>query len=75
MKKKYILIGAGALIIIVCLFLFRPSSFTKKADQVFNDLNSYTLKGEMEINKGEDITPKKRARNKTHEKGKNTQTT
>ena len=55
MKKKYILIGAGALIIIVCLFLFRPSSFTKKADQVFNDLNSYTLKGEMEINKGEDI--------------------
>ncbi|WP_294561071.1 hypothetical protein [uncultured Traorella sp.] len=55
MKKKYMLIAAGTLIIAVCLFIFRPTSFAKKADRVFSDLNTYTLKGEMEINKGEDI--------------------
>ena len=55
MKKKYILIGVALVVIITCIILFRPRSFAKKADQVFNDLNSYTLKGEMEINKGEDI--------------------
>lgn len=55
MKKKYILIGAALVVIIACIILFRPRSFAKKADQIFNDLNSYTLKGEMEINKGEDI--------------------
>lgn len=56
MKKKLILIGAILLaLLVVCLIVFRPRSFAKKADEVFNDLNSYTLKGEMEINKGEDI--------------------
>lgn len=55
MKKKYILIGSIVIIVLICLFLFRPKSFEKKADSVFNDLTSYTLKGEMEINKGEDI--------------------
>lgn len=55
MKKKTILIGVAVVLIITCLFIFRPRSFAKKADEVFNDLNSYTLKGEMEINKGEDI--------------------
>ena len=55
MKKKYILIGAIAIVVIIGFILFRPKSFEKKADAVFNDLSSYTLKGEMEINKGEDI--------------------
>ena len=55
MKKKYILIGSIVMVVLICLFLFRPKSFEKKADSVFNDLTSYTLKGEMEINKGEDI--------------------
>lgn len=55
MKKKYILIGSIVIVVLICLFLFRPKSFEKKADSVFNDLTSYTLKGEMEINKGEDI--------------------
>lgn len=55
MKKKYILIGGIVIVVFICLFLFRPKSFEKKADSVFNDLTSYTLKGEMEINKGEDI--------------------
>lgn len=55
MKKKYILIGAIAIVVIIGFILFRPKSFEKKADAVFNDLTSYTLKGEMEINKGEDI--------------------
>lgn len=55
MKKKYFIIGAVIVIIIACIIVFRPRSFAKKADQIFNDLNSYTLKGEMEINKGEDI--------------------
>ena len=55
MKKKYILIGGIVIVAVLCLFIFRPKSFEKKADSVFNDLTSYTLKGEMEINKGEDI--------------------
>ena len=55
MKKKYILIGGIVIVALICIFLFRPKSFEKKADAVFNDLTSYTLKGEMEINKGEDI--------------------
>ncbi len=55
MKKKYILIGSIVIVVLICLFLFRPKSFEKKADSVFSDLTSYTLKGEMEINKGEDI--------------------
>lgn len=57
MKKKYIMILSicAVALLIFLLILFRPRSFAKKADQVLNDLNSYTLKGEMEINKGEDI--------------------
>lgn len=56
MKKKYVIIAAVIItIIIVTLIIFRPRSFSKKADEVFNNLSSYTLKGEMEINKGEDI--------------------
>lgn len=56
MKKKAILIAAGVLIFVIALILLlRPQSFAKKADAVFNDLTSYTLKGEMEINKGEDV--------------------
>lgn len=55
MKKKYILIGGIVIVAVLCLFIFRPKSFEKKTDAVFNDLTTYTLKGEMEINKGEDI--------------------
>lgn len=55
MKKKYILYSLILILIIGCIIIFAPRSFSKKADEVFNDLTSYTLKGEMEINKGEDI--------------------
>ena len=55
LKKKYILIGIAILLIVGCIFVFKPSSFAKKADKVLSELTSYTLKGEMEINKGEDI--------------------
>ena len=55
MKKKYILIGGIVIVVLICLFIFRPKSFEKKADTLISDLTTYTLKGEMEINKGEDI--------------------
>ena len=54
-KKKVLLIGISIFILITCILVFKPKSFEKKTDQIFNDLSSYTLKGEMEINKGEDI--------------------
>ena len=54
-KKRTILIGVSVLILITLILVFKPKSFEKKTDQIFSDLSSYTLKGEMEINKGEDI--------------------
>ncbi len=56
MKKKTTLIAAVLILLfVICIIIFRPRSFAKKADQVLGNLTSYTLKGEMEINKGEDI--------------------
>ncbi|MGN1343971.1 MAG: outer membrane lipoprotein carrier protein LolA [Traorella sp.] len=55
LKKKYILIGLVVIVFLGCVIIFRPKSFAKKADEVFANLTSYTLKGEMEINKGDDI--------------------
>lgn len=56
MNKKNIAIIIGVLVVLMAAFLvFRPKSFEKEADKVFNSLTSYTLQGEMELNKGEDI--------------------
>ena len=56
MKKKSIAIIVGIVAVLLIAFLtFRPKSFEKEADKVLNSLTSYTLQGEMELNKGEDI--------------------
>lgn len=56
MNKKNIAILMGIVAIIGMIFLiFRPKSFEKEANKVFDSLTSYTLQGEMELNKGEEI--------------------
>lgn len=57
MKKKTIIISVVvALVIISSLyFLLRPKSFDKKMESILEDMDSYVLKGDMEINKGENI--------------------
>ena len=44
MKKKYILIGGIVILAVICLFIFRPKSFEKKADAVFNDMGMHFCK-------------------------------
>ena len=55
MKKK-IVIGCVVLaVVIVGFVIFRPKSFSKECSKTMSSLTSYTLMGEMELNKGEDI--------------------
>ena len=56
MKKKAMLIAAGALVIIVALFLImREKPFEQQFQETTANLTSYLLEGDMEITKGEDI--------------------
>lgn len=56
MKKKGIIAAVVVLCIgVACFFAFKPKSFTKECDKIMSNLTSYTLQGEMELNKGEDI--------------------
>lgn len=54
MKRK--IIAAAGIIVLAALLLFalKPKSFEKEFNKTMNNLNSYELKGDMEINKGED---------------------
>lgn len=55
MKKKVIAI-AGVVILAVALCLaLKPKSFEKEFGKVMDDMNTYILKGDMEITKGEDL--------------------
>ncbi len=54
-KKGFILAAVIVCAAVVCFFLFRPKSFVKEYEKVMGNLTSYTLQGEMELNKGEDI--------------------
>ncbi len=55
MKKK-VIAGLGALILIIALCLtLKPKSFDKTFDNTMNDMDSYIIKGDMEITKGEDV--------------------
>ncbi len=55
MKKKVIAIaGVVTLAVALCLAL-KPKSFEKEFSKVMDDMNSYILKGDMEITKGEDL--------------------
>lgn len=55
MKKK-VIAGLGALILIIALcFTLKPKSFDKTFDNVMNEMDSYIIKGDMEITKGEDV--------------------
>jgi len=55
MKKK-VIAGLGIVILVIALcFALKPKSFDKQFNRVMKDMNSYILKGDMEITKGEDI--------------------
>lgn len=56
MKKKAIIISATVLsLILVLVLVFKEDSFDKKANNLMQDMNSYTLQGDMDITKGEDV--------------------
>lgn len=55
MKKKIWIGAAIVLLILVAFFLFKPKSFEKNIEKVMEDLVTYQMVGEMELNKGEDI--------------------
>lgn len=55
MKKK-VIAGLGIVILAVALcFTLKPKSFDRQFESVMNDMNTYILKGDMEITKGEDV--------------------
>lgn len=56
MKKKVMIAIALAILLIGgCFLFFKEESFTKKQSYIEENLNAYTLKGNMDITKGEDI--------------------
>lgn len=55
MKKKLIIAAIVLILLIVGFILFKPKSFSKEFEATMSNLTSYTLKGEMELNKGEEI--------------------
>lgn len=55
MKKK-VIAGLGIVILVVALcFTLKPKSFDQEFESVMSDMNTYILKGDMEITKGEDV--------------------
>ncbi|MCI8540725.1 MAG: hypothetical protein HFE67_04325 [Erysipelotrichaceae bacterium] len=55
MKKK-VIAALGIVILAIALgFALRPKSFDRQFHKVMDNLDSYILKGDMEITKGEDI--------------------
>ena len=55
MKKK-VIAGLGIIVLAVALcFALKPKSFEKQFTKVMENMDSYILKGDMEITKGEDI--------------------
>ena len=54
MKKKLIIAVVVVAVLLAGIFVFRPKSFSKEFEKVMGNLTSYTLHGEMEINKGEE---------------------
>lgn len=55
MKKK-VIAGLGIIVLVVALcFALKPKSFEKQFTKVMENMDSYILKGDMEITKGEDI--------------------
>lgn len=55
MKKK-VIAGLGIVILAVALcFTLKPKSFDRQFESVMSDMNTYILKGDMEITKGEDV--------------------
>lgn len=55
MKKKLIIAVVVVAVLLAGIFMFRPKSFSKEFEKVMGNLTSYTLHGEMEINKGEEL--------------------
>ena len=54
MNKKLIIAVVVVAVLLAGIFMFRPKSFSKEFEKVMGNLTSYTLHGEMEINKGEE---------------------
>lgn len=55
MKKK-VIAGLGIVILVVALcFTLKPKSFDQEFESVMSDMDTYILKGDMEITKGEDV--------------------
>lgn len=56
MKRNHVIaLAVAGILLVVGFFLFKPQSFSKKIEEVSENLTSYTLIGEMELNKGEDL--------------------
>lgn len=55
MKKKIIAILGIVVLAIALCFALKPKSFEKQFTKVMENMDSYILKGDMEITKGEDI--------------------
>lgn len=55
MKKK-VIAGLGIVILVIALcFTLKPKSFDKQFQKVMDGMDTYILKGDMEITKGEDV--------------------
>lgn len=55
MKKKMLIAGIALVVLIAGFIMFRPKSFSKECEKTMSNLTSYTMQGEMELNKGEDV--------------------
>lgn len=55
MKKKIIAVLGIVILAIALCFALKPKSFEKQFTKVMENMDSYILKGDMEITKGEDI--------------------
>lgn len=56
MKRNHVIALIVAIVLLICgFFVVKPQSFSKKIKDVSENLTSYTLVGEMELNKGEDL--------------------
>lgn len=55
MKKKLLIAGIALTVLIAGFIMFRPKSFSKECEKTMSNLTSYTMQGEMELNKGEDV--------------------
>ncbi len=55
MKKKIIAVSGIVILAVALCFSLKPKSFEKQFTKVMENTNSYILKGDMEITKGEDI--------------------